>query len=318
MDAIAVLGRLLLAGIFALAGVAKLMDRASSIQSLVAFGVPQFLARPFALMLPVLELGCAVALIPAASARWGATGVLVLLALFIVGISVSLARGRAPPTATVSDNCDRSRSGGRLWCGIWCLLAGIAAVIIQHDAEQSSTNIVSGMTGIARVGSASAVAAMIAVALAAFALYLVFHVLRQNGRLLMRLEAVEGKLGIVASAPAPAGLPVGSPAPGFTLSDLDGGTVTLDMLREDNKPLLLVFSEPRCGACDLPKPTPSKSSVPTCCSTPSSRPAKCWVSPERLPRFSFDEQNRVASDIAVGRESVMALASSVVVAELRQ
>ena len=58
------------------------------------------------------------------------------------------------------------------------------------------------------------------------------------------------KARIVATAPA-AGLPVDSPAPAFTFPDLDGGTVTLASLRDNDKPLLLVFSEPGCGACDL-------------------------------------------------------------------
>ena len=86
--------------------------------------------------------------------------------------------------------------------------------------------------------------------MAMLSMYLLVQVLRQNGRLLLRLEAIEARLGIVATAPA-AGLAVDSTAPTFTVRDLDGGTVTLASLRDNDKPLLLVFSEPGCGACDL-------------------------------------------------------------------
>jgi hypothetical protein len=76
-------------------------------------------------------------------------------------------------------------------------------------------------------------------------LWFLFHLLRQNGRLLLRLESVEAKLGISAAAkPMLAGLPVNSAAPGFSLAALEGGIVTLDLLREPGRHLLLVFTEP--------------------------------------------------------------------------
>ena len=80
-----------------------------------------------------------------------------------------------------------------------------------------------------------------------------FHLLRQNGRLLLRVEAVEAELGL-RPAPAPPGLPANTPAPWFRLASLDGGMVTLDMLRRVNDTLLLVFIEPGCGGCDALMP----------------------------------------------------------------
>jgi thiol-disulfide isomerase/thioredoxin len=104
-------------------------------------------------------------------------------------------------------------------------------------------------------GTVSAFGALtIAVAaLAGFELWALVHVLRQNGRLLLRLEAVEAKLAGGAEAPPP-GLPVNSDAPAFSLQNLVGDTVTLEMLLERGKPLLLLFSEPGCGACDAAIP----------------------------------------------------------------
>jgi thiol-disulfide isomerase/thioredoxin len=80
-----------------------------------------------------------------------------------------------------------------------------------------------------------------------------WHLLRQNGRLLLRLEAVEAKLGAGTDAPA-MGLPVNSVAPGFSVESLAGTTVTLEMLRERGRPLLFFFSEPGCAACDAAFP----------------------------------------------------------------
>src|ERR1700693_28182 len=88
--------RLLLALVFGIAGISKFADPTGSKKSLVDFGVPRFLVRPLALLLPLLELSCAFALVPARSAWWGASGVLVMLLFFIAAISLSLIRGRRP------------------------------------------------------------------------------------------------------------------------------------------------------------------------------------------------------------------------------
>src|SRR5919202_1674410 len=96
MDWVALLGRLLLAAVFLVAAVGKLADRRGSRQTLADFGVPNALVAPAALALPVVELAIAALLVPGASARRGALAALVLLALFIAGMGVNLARGRAP------------------------------------------------------------------------------------------------------------------------------------------------------------------------------------------------------------------------------
>src|SRR3712207_1818636 len=88
--------RLLLAGVFLVAGLAKLTDRAGSRQGLIGFGIPSALATPLGILLPLAELAVAIALIPISTAWWGALGALALLLLFVVGIGVNLARGRNP------------------------------------------------------------------------------------------------------------------------------------------------------------------------------------------------------------------------------
>jgi uncharacterized membrane protein YphA (DoxX/SURF4 family) len=96
LDAALLAARLLLAAVFAVAGAAKLADLAGSRSAVAGFGVPERLARPLGTLLPFAELAVAVALLPAASARAGATGALVLLLGFSAGIARSIARGESP------------------------------------------------------------------------------------------------------------------------------------------------------------------------------------------------------------------------------
>ena len=88
--------------------------------------------------------------------------------------------------------------------------------------------------------------------------------LRQNGRLLLRVDALERALaqhGIpveaVDGAAGAAGLPIGEPAPDFTLSGLHGETTTLEALLAPERPAVLVFTDPGCGPCSalLPQVT---------------------------------------------------------------
>ena len=82
--------------------------------------------------------------------------------------------------------------------------------------------------------------------------------MRQNGRLLVRLEALEKGLGADGVVPsqngAPAqpqeGLPVGTQAPAFSLEGPHGETMTLDSLRSSGKPVMLLFTDPGCGPCN--------------------------------------------------------------------
>jgi uncharacterized membrane protein YphA (DoxX/SURF4 family) len=53
------IARLLLALVFAVAGLAKLLDREGSRRTIVDFGVPSALAAPLGLVLPLAELAVA-------------------------------------------------------------------------------------------------------------------------------------------------------------------------------------------------------------------------------------------------------------------
>src|SRR4051794_29054289 len=96
MDTVVLVIRIVLAVVFATAGVGKLRDLQGSRQSLQEFGVGERLARPAGLLLPLAELAVAVALIFRPTAQWGALAALLLLLVFLAGIGNALRQGFAP------------------------------------------------------------------------------------------------------------------------------------------------------------------------------------------------------------------------------
>src|SRR6267143_2362074 len=102
--------------------------------------------------------------------------------------------------------------------------------------------------------------------------WLGWQLLRQNGRLLLRIEALEERLNgfefgeedddpakrfrnrsLARSRIKRDGLKAGTPAPEFRLPRLDGrGELALSELR--GRRVLLVFSSPHCGPCNTLAP----------------------------------------------------------------
>ena len=252
MPALLLVARLLLAAVFTIAGVAKLSDRAGTAQSIVDFGVPSLFARPVAWLLPLWELACAATLIVSPTARWAAVATFATLIVFIAAIAVSLARGRRPDCHCFGQL--HSRPVGWTTVSRNIVLAAIAAFIVWELPETSEAAVAAAAVQPVAVDSVTTVLAWIAAGLASFTLYLAFQLLRQNGRLLVRIEAIEAKLGITNAERVPQGLPVDSAAPGFTAKDLDDASVTFDPARDLAAPTLLVFVEPGCSACDTVLP----------------------------------------------------------------
>jgi peroxiredoxin len=81
------------------------------------------------------------------------------------------------------------------------------------------------------------------------AFWLGWQLLRQNGRILLRLDELEKRLNEIefGDESEPEGLPLDSVAPEFELPDLDGKTHKLADYRGQS--LLLIFFNPECGFC---------------------------------------------------------------------
>ena len=255
MDIALLVARVLLAAVFAVAGVAKLLDRAGSRQAVVDFGGPERLAAPLAILLPLAEVAVAIALIPKPSAWYGAIGALALLLAFIAAIGLNIARGRQPDCHCFGQL--HSSPAGWPALGRNAALAAVAAFVAAAGRTDPGLSAVAWLGDLSGAEIAALVGGIAALGLLTFQTLLLFNVLRQNGRLLLRVDALERQAGVgetseagARAATPQAGLPVGSPAPGFQLSGLYGETLTLDALRASGRPVLLIFGDPNCGPCN--------------------------------------------------------------------
>ena len=254
------IARLLLALVFVVAGMAKLADRAGSRQGLVDFGVPATLATPLGILLPLAELAVAVALIPASTAWWGAIGALALLLLFVAGIGVNLARGRKPECRCFG----QLHSAPAGWSTLLRngVLAAVAGFIVWQGRESVGPSALSWLRALSTIQLLGLIGGLLLLGLLAGVGWFLVHLLRQNGRLMVRLESLEQRITSGEGAPldqaepaengaqqAP-GLPVGTAAPTFKLEGLYGETLTLEALRARGKPLVLLFTDPNCGPCN--------------------------------------------------------------------
>jgi hypothetical protein len=170
-------------------------------------------------LLPLAELAIAGALIAGPTASWGALAALIVLLLFCVAIAWNLSHGRAPDCHCFGQLHSSPASRRTVARNL-----GLAAL---------------GFLLAAGLGALAPAAAIAGVGIAALVAGLLPAWLGQR--------VADSTAGDAAGPPA--GLPVGTPAPDFRLPGLTGGSHTLDSLRADGRPLLLLFSDPNCGPC---------------------------------------------------------------------
>jgi methylamine dehydrogenase accessory protein MauD len=234
--------RLVLAGVFVAAALAKLTDREGARQSLVDFGVPARLAPAAAVALPLAELLLAAGLLVSGTAWVAAPGAALLLGGFTVAVGLALARGRESDCHCFGRLSAEQIGPGTLARNLALLaLAGFAAVAGYGDMGTSATAWLGDLSTGAALGLAGGAALAAGIAVNFTFLY---QLLQQNGRLWAELEELRASTG---GRKGPA---IGEPAPRFALPDLSGAEVKLDDLLADGRGAMLIFTDPRCGACD--------------------------------------------------------------------
>ena len=206
------------------------------------FGIPESLARPVGLLLPVAELAVAVALLVSSWSVAGAAGAVFLLTFFVVAITSSLAQGRRPDC-----NCfgqvHSAPIGARTLVRNAVLLAGAGLVVLQGPGNFVSSWLDRGDATLwVAVGGAVAVAVLS---------WFVLNLTAQQGKLLDRIDALEqGRVADPhAHHPHEGGLAVGETAPAFALPSTSGETVSLEALLAREPPVVLVFASQECEAC---------------------------------------------------------------------
>jgi peroxiredoxin len=166
-----------------------------------------------------------------------------------------------------------------------------------------------------------------------------YQLVRQNGRILLRLESIEQRLG--ARHPEqrrePAGLPLGAAAPEFELPDLAGQKHKLSGFR--GRDVLLIFFNPKCGFCTkmaadlvaLPLDGARDSAVPIVVTTGNAEANRRLVEQHGIRctvllqeemevaaqyraqgtpmGYRIDPEGKIASDLVIGAEPLLELAT---------
>jgi peroxiredoxin len=176
--------------------------------------------------------------------------------------------------------------------------------------------------------------------LVAVGAWLGYQLVRQNGRILLRLESIERQL---VARPAehrrePAGLRIGTPAPEFELPDLTAQRHKLSDFRGQD--LLLIFFNPKCGFCTkmaadlaaLPIDRTDGRAVPVVVTTGNAddnrklveqHGIRCTVLLQEQMEvatqyraqgtptgYRIDAEGKIASELAIGAEPLLELAAS--------
>lgn len=254
MELALLLARLLLAAVFLLAGFAKLADRQGASKALRGFGLPPAFAQPLSLLLSLAEIAVAVALIPVALAWYGACAALALLSIFIIGIAITLARGRSPDCHCFGQLHSAPVGRGTLIRN--GILGAFAAWLVVRGPMRDGPAL---WRHLASAGDNERRLFIVGAVLMSF---LFLRALRQGEAEETESEANDDPATPVTAPkhqpPDPAlekilatgiGWPIGTPAPAFALADITGQKCSLQSLRDQGKTICLVFSSPHCEPC---------------------------------------------------------------------
>ncbi len=171
--------------------------------------------------------------------------------------------------------------------------------------------------------------------------WMFYQLMRQNGRILFKLESMEDALrpraGLPEPEPVAPGLEHGTEAPRITLPDVNGGRVSLADFR--GKRVLLIFFNPNCGFCVRMAPglvrlpvDAEDAPIPLVVSTGDveqnrklieQHGIRCHVLRQKEMEvaetygvrgtpigYLIDAEGRIASDITIGAQALLALAQS--------
>ena len=249
MDGLLLVVRLALAAVFVVAGVAKLLDLDGSMAAVRGFHLPERLVRPVGLGLPMVEIVAAVLLLPSFTAWFGALLAALLLVGFLAGMVNSLRLGEAPDChcfGQLHSEPVGPRAIGRnavlLILSLFLLVEGYA------DAGASPFGAIGRLSAFETVLLVGITLALTGVAAEG---WLIAHLLRQNGRVLLAVD--ELRAGSVPVPKTPDSR-VGVPIPDVNVRDLDGRVRPVSSLLEHGRRTMLIFSDPSCGPCAALRP----------------------------------------------------------------
>jgi hypothetical protein len=219
-----------LAVVFAVSGVAKLLDRAGTREAVVGFGVPSGLVALVAGGLAPAELVTAALLLLPGTRPYGLVLAALLLLAFTAAVVLALRAGRRPDCHCFG------RIGG----------ADVSGRTVVRNLVLLAITVL-GLVGVSSVDDLAGGRAFGAV-VTGFAL--AAAVLTAEG-----LAGAQARKRQAAAAEATFEQVTRTPAPRFEAATLDGGRTSLDELLTPGLPLLLVTLSPGCGPCKLLRPS---------------------------------------------------------------
>ncbi|MGI8668283.1 MAG: MauE/DoxX family redox-associated membrane protein [Aridibacter sp.] len=258
MEILLLIIRLFLFGIFALAGIGKLLDLEGSEKAVKSFGVPENLAKSASILLPIAEIGIAILLLFTQTSWFGAIGGFLLLLVFIGGMFWQMKQGNAPDCHCFGQIHSEPVSVKSLLRNIaFAVLALFLVVSGKENQGLNITNSVGGETEIMQI-----IFGVVIVGFLFGVLYYLKKITEQQTQILRRIEVIEllshdgGREVERDGVENPkVGLPIGSPVPEFNLKDITEKQVALTSVFLNSKPTLLFFVSPDCGPCEslIPK-----------------------------------------------------------------
>lgn len=248
MEILLLLIRLLLAGVFGIAGLAKALDRKGSEKALRDFGVPEILVPAFAIVLPLAEIGIAVGLLFISTSWYSAIGSAALLTVFTVAMLYQIAKGRNPDCHCFGQVTSTPISNVTVVRNIVLIL--VSAFLISQGAAEQGTALVSG-----RDDAFPVVIGLVLIAILFACFHTLVRILGRQDDIVRRIEVMElvaregGEVERDEAGHPHEGLPIGAHIADFEAKDLNGGKITLDGLLADGVPLLFLYVSPNCTPC---------------------------------------------------------------------
>lgn len=252
MEVFLLILRVSLAAIFFVAGIGKLLDLRGSEKAVKEFGVPNSLAKPISVLLPLAEISFAILLLFIGVSWFGAIGASLLLLIFIGGMLWQMKKGNAPDCHCFGQIHSEPVSKKSLLRNV--VFAVMALVLVVSGRENQGlpiSSLTSDFTNVMQI----IFGLIITVFLFILLLYLK-NIMEKQTQILRRLEVIEliANEGVEQNreniGDPKEGLPIGSPVPDFELPNVNGRIVAFDHLLMKGKPILFFNVSPTCEPCN--------------------------------------------------------------------
>ena len=246
--------RILLVAIFGVAGFAKLYDLSGSKKAVEGFGVPESLAKPLGILLPIVEIAIAVSLLFVQTSWFGAIGAAVLLGVFIAGMTWQWSKGNAPDCHCFGQVHSEPVSPKSIIRNVIFILPALGLIFAGKDNQ--GLNLFDSNINNTTESPMNIIIGLAVIGLLAAVVYFLKQISEQQVQIMRRIEileftAHEGTKEVEredVSNPTE-GLPIGSLAPVFELPDLNYKIVTIKDLISPKKTTMFFFVSPTCNPC---------------------------------------------------------------------